>query len=34
MWTEFYQKGDITQRNNQDLGENFRMQIEVTFNLV
>merc|ERR1711933_668408 len=34
MWTEFYQKGDITQRNTQDLGENFRMQIEVTFNLV
>mmetsp|Transcript_13223 Transcript_13223/g.38349 ORF Transcript_13223/g.38349 Transcript_13223/m.38349 type:complete len:269 (-) Transcript_13223:858-1664(-) len=34
MWTEFYKKGDITQRNSQDLGENFRMQIEVTFNLV
>eukprot|EP00213_Chloropicon_mariensis_P001577 CAMPEP_0197482732 /NCGR_PEP_ID=MMETSP1309-20131121/56509_1 /TAXON_ID=464262 /ORGANISM="Genus nov. species nov., Strain RCC998" /LENGTH=262 /DNA_ID=CAMNT_0043025285 /DNA_START=566 /DNA_END=1354 /DNA_ORIENTATION=+ len=34
MWTEFYKKGDITQRNSQDLGENFRMHIEVTFNLV
>jgi len=34
MWTEFYKKGDITQRNKQDLGENFRMQLEVTFNLV
>jgi len=34
MWTEYYKEGDITQRNNQDLGETLRMQIEVTFNLV
>jgi len=37
MWsynTEFYEEGDITQRNNQDLGETLGIQIEVTFNLV